>query len=126
MINTKTRRYNIGEMEGRNRFRGTVDGFGHKPGFRNHGPKPTIIIVDIINVATGEQVTDHLWFNLTAGFQDASLSVGDVVEFDARSKQYEKGYVNWRRGIDDRTIDYKLSHPTRIERISELLTTRTP
>jgi hypothetical protein len=42
-----------------------------------------------------------------------ALNGGDTVEFNARIDDYEKGYVNWRQGIDDRRRDYKLSRPTK-------------
>ena len=43
-------------------------------------------------------VTDHLWFDLTKGFESADLLPGDVVEFCARVSIYEKGYKGYRNG----------------------------
>ncbi len=65
---------------------------------------------------TGKEVTDHLWFNLTKGFQLLNLQRGDVVEFRARVKQYTKGYkgYNWHKAIEaPLQIDYHLSFPTK-------------
>jgi hypothetical protein len=39
---------------------------------------------------------------------DLGLQPGDEIEFDARVGSYVKGYA------DDRRVDYKLNHPTRI------------
>lgn len=41
------------------------------------------------------------------------------MQFDARVKEYEKGYVNYRQGIDERTVDYRLSHPTKIKKLDK-------
>ena len=64
-------------------------------------------------------ITDHLWFNNTKAFQAVNLEAGDVVEFDARVKPYEKGYKGRREYVDKPiTIDYKLSWPTKVEKIT--------
>jgi hypothetical protein len=76
------------------------------------------LLKDVKDAATGVIMTDHLWFNLTKGFAALGpLEPGAIVEFDARVKPYQKGCVNWRQGIDERMIDYKLSHPTKIRRV---------
>lgn len=101
-------------------FTGTFVRFGKKGRFR---PKKvgdewidydeTVLLQNIRN-REGRAVTDHLWFNYTKGFAGlGDLHEGDVIQFDARVKPYVKGYVNHRDYIDDREVDYKLSHPTR-------------
>ena len=70
----------------------------------------TLLFVDVKD-STGKPVTNHLWFSFTKGFKDlGGLSVGDIVQFDARVKEYHKGFKG-------RTIDYKLSMPTKIRKI---------
>jgi hypothetical protein len=66
-------------------------------------------------------VTDHLWFDLTKGFESADLLPGDVVEFCARVSIYEKGYKGYRNDVFDRPIekDYRLSRPTKIKKIGK-------
>lgn len=104
----------------RQTFTGTFVRFGRKSRYR---PKKvgdewvdydeTVLLRDVRN-AEGRIVTDHLWFNYTKGFAGlGDLREGDVVRFDARVKPYVKGYINRRDYIDDREVDYKLSHPTR-------------
>lgn len=99
----------------RGRFTGVVDRSGTKKSFGYI--KPTILFTQIKDSA-GNIVTDHLWFNLTKGFDSLELQQGDLVEFDARVKRYEKGYRGYRDDID-RSVetDYKLSHPTKIVKI---------
>ena len=103
----------------RERFRCMVDHFGTKSAYRGL-PLRTIMLVDVTRVSTGEKVTDHLWFNLTKGFDEAALSPGDTVEFDARVKEYWKGYTGYREDVWGKPPewDYKLSHPTRIVKIT--------
>jgi hypothetical protein len=104
----------------RKRFAGVFVRFGKKSAFR--GPdKTTILLGDIVSLETGSVVTEHLWFNETEGFKALyPLTPGEVLEFDARVKSYEKGY---RGHIEEKAIyaplpsrDYKLSHPTKIQR----------
>jgi len=103
----------------RTRFEGTFVRYGTKPGYTGY-PQPTILLKNIVELESGQAVADHLWFNKTKGFTDiGELAEGDAVEFDARVKEYAKGY----RGRDilkeienPPRLDYKLSHPTKITR----------
>jgi len=76
----------------------------------------TVLLVDIRD-SNGKLICDHLWFNMTKGFEVlGTMREGDVIQFEARVKEYKKGYVNRRAGIDQSRSDYKLSHPTKIMR----------
>jgi YgiT-type zinc finger domain-containing protein len=80
----------------------------------------TTVLLRDIRDATGKIVTDHLWFNYTLGFARlGELSEGEEIRFNARVKPYLKGYVNHREWVDERRIDYKLSHPTKFARVGE-------
>lgn len=68
---------------------------------------------------TGAVLADHLWFSFTKGFEKLGLKEGVVLEFDARVRDYSKGYVNKKYGINNRRQDYKLSHPTKIRLVRE-------
>ena len=93
----------------RKRFRGTFVRYGSKWAWDGSGLVTTLLLRDITDVASGRVVADHLWFNLTKGFEAlGDLWRGDVIEFDARVKRYSKGYAGLRE------VDYKLSHPTKI------------
>ena len=47
------------------------------------------------------------------------MEAGDVVEFEARVTPYEKGYKGGREYVyKPVTIDYKLSRPTKVEKIT--------
>lgn len=100
----------------RKTFSGIFERFGTKTNFKGF-PERTILLKDI-KCATNEEISaDHAWFNFTKEFSRLDLQEGDKIQFDARVKEYEKGY----KGYDeDRQLerpiekDYKLSHPTRI------------
>ena len=75
----------------------------------------TILLINVIDSDTRERVTDHVWFSYTRGFEKITLTEGVVVEFEARVKEYTKGYINPILGAKKRTLDFKLSHPTKIK-----------
>ena len=110
-------RKELGKSEGqRKRFRAIFSRTGKKAGYRGHS-EDTILLTRIVDQETGKVVADHVWFSYTKGFEDARLREGMEVEFEARVKEYDKGYVNNQIGIDFRKRDYKLSHPTRIREL---------
>lgn len=88
-------------------FTATFIRFGFRDGYK--GPVKTILLQDVL--LDGKIVTDHLWFDLTKGFESADLLPGDVVEFCARVSIYEKGYKGYRNDVFDRPIekDYRMS-----------------
>lgn len=97
-------------------FVGVFERYGTKTNWNGY-PENTILLKDVKN-SIGKIVSDHLWFSLTKGFQNLEkLEVGDIVQFQARVKPYIKGYVNNINYIDEREIDYKLSHPSKIKKI---------
>lgn len=95
------------------RFRATVERLGEKTAFRGP-PIPTILLVDVRLLETGELLTDHLWF--TRGKFWNGIVTGVTVEFDARIGRYEKGYKGCREDVYDApiTTDYRLERPTRL------------
>jgi hypothetical protein len=105
-----------GICEQRKRFTATFKRFGSKTNW--HGfLEETILLVNVKD-ENGKEVADHIWFHCTKGFEAVKpLSEGDMIEFFARVKSYEKGYVNHRKEIDDSELDYKLNNPTKIRKI---------
>lgn len=100
-------------------FSGIFERYGSKGAFK--GPDLVTILLKNIKDKEGNLVSDHLWFNETLGFKKLSpLKPGTILEFRARVKPYEKGYINRREGFDFKTVDYKLSHPTKIQLINNL------
>ena len=98
-------------------FTGTFERYGFKSGW--YMPERTVLLKDIRN-ANGKIVTDHLWFNLTKGMESlGELLEGQTIQFDARVKPYIKGYAG-RDAYEPQSIDYKLSHPTKIKLVEEL------
>lgn len=83
-------------------FTATFIRFGFRDGYK--GPVKTILLQDVL--LDDKIVTDHLWFDLTKGFESADLLPGDVVEFCARVSIYEKGYkgITWNDLVRIRII----------------------
>lgn len=98
----------------RKRFRAVVEEFGADRGKKS---SETILLVDVRLVEQPDVVvSDHVWLKKGAAFQ--AVAVGDVIEFDAEVEQYEKGYVNFRLGIDETTVDYRLTKPADVHVVS--------
>ena len=106
----------------RTRFIGIFERYGTKTNFKGY-PEKTILLKNVKQSSTDHNVTDHIWFSMTKGFEAlGELKQGDKLEFYARVKEYYKGYagykeeVQWEKPIEQ---DYKLSHPTKIRRYDE-------
>ena len=102
-----------GRKDERKRFRGTFVRLGKKSGYKGNSEE-TVLITNIIDLESNTVVADHLWFTFTKGFQELNLQPGNIVEFDARVKEYKKGYAYDVATRTQRKTDYKLSHPTKI------------
>jgi hypothetical protein len=106
------------EEGNRKKFTATFERFGKKVNYKGYS-ETTVLLTNIADTETNQRVADHLWFTYTAGFEKAGMKEGCVIEFDARVKEYSKGYVNKKYGINNRKNDYKLSHPTKIKVIPQ-------
>lgn len=78
--------------------------------------KETVCLVDV-KFSDGSFATDHTWQTLGKQIKDLNLNEGDSIKFDARITSYIKGYVNLREGIDDRTVDYRLSNISKVMKL---------
>src|SRR5262245_49813246 len=109
-------RKDLQKVEGvRAKFTGTFARFGVKNGYK--GPLRTVLLTNIVD-ADEHVVADHLWFNLTKGFEQLDLHEGDRVEFVARVREYQKGYFGYREDVYKPVeTDYKLSHPTKVRKL---------
>jgi hypothetical protein len=105
------------EEGSRKKFRGIFSRIGKKVNYKGYLDE-TILLKNIIDVDTGRMVSDHSWFNYTKSFEKLKLVEGMTVEFEARVKEYKKGYVNNLYKINNSTIDYKLSYPTNVKQVS--------
>lgn len=102
----------LGNAE-RHTFTATFERYGTRSGYK--GPVRTVLLR---NVKLGDKtLCDHLWFNLTKGFEECNLSKGDVVQFDRRVTTYEKGYKGRKADFLPHTveIDYKIERPTKVK-----------
>jgi hypothetical protein len=97
----------------RKRFSAEVERFGKKINYKGYSEE-TILLKNIRDIESKEVLADHLWFTFSLTFQKAKIIEGCTIEFDARVKDYVKGYVNKKIGINNRKKDFKLSNPTRI------------
>lgn len=101
-------------------FRGEFERYGYKRASDRSGNEhysPTLLLTDLQVLANGDwkAVTDHLWFNLTKGFQKLGLlSKSDTVQLNGRVNDYYKGYFTQAR-----QHDIKLSYPSKIELVNE-------
>lgn len=102
--------------EERTTFRGTFERFGTKRVWQG-ATLQTVLLKDIYD-GNDLMVCDHLWFNLTKAFAALHLQPGDHVQFDARVKEYVKGYFGRREEVwKPAEVDYKLSHPTKAKKV---------
>jgi hypothetical protein len=114
-------RKKLSELENqRKKFTGVFERFGFKKAYR--GPDLQTVLLRGIRDENGKLLTDHLWFNLTKGFKEARLKKGDIVSFEARIKEYVKGYMGYREDIYKKPIeyDYKLDRPTKVIKIANV------
>ncbi len=100
----------------RRKFIGRFERYGRKTNFKGW-PEVTVLLVDI-KFDEGRIATDHIWMNHTKQFKGlGDLRAGDLIEFHARVREYEKGYRGRRDEFDydskPTEVDYKLSHPTK-------------
>lgn len=102
----------------RKTFRARFSRFGKKVSFKGYNEE-TVLLVDVTDCETGSVVTSHLWFSYSTAFQKLNLVEGTFLQFDARVKAYKKGYVNRAVGINRRQTDFKLSHPTKVQVVSD-------
>lgn len=103
--------------EERHIFSGTFERYGTKSGYK--GPTETVLLVNICD-EEGNIVSDHLWFNKTKGFVNANMRKGDIVSFEARVTEYQKGYKGNKDDIPhDVSYDYKLTYPTKIKNLQQ-------
>ena len=111
--NSNNMRRNLKALNGqRLMFSAVVDGFGKR--FYKDKEITTILFKDIRKLQDGILVTDHLWF--TQGKCWSNMTIGQRVQFEARVKEYEKGYKGLRQVLDAPVRkDYKLERPTKIE-----------
>lgn len=111
-------RTKLRENEGaRSLYTGEFVRTGFKDGFKV--PVKTILLKDVKGEA-GKLITDHLWFNMTKGFEEGNLQPGDIVEFRGKVEKYVKGYKGRRedvyKPIED---DFKLSRPTKVRKLEK-------
>ncbi len=104
------------EVGNRKKFRATVGRLGKKTNYKGYSEE-TILLNSIVDVEAEKIVTDHSWFSYTQGFVKAMVRPGDALEFEARVKEYRKGYVNKTYKINNTSADFKLSNPTKIKKI---------
>src|SRR5690349_14220557 len=88
------------------KFRATSERVGKKVNYKGYS-EDTILLKNIVDFETKKIVADHVWFSYTKGFEKLSLTPGVILEFEARVKEYKKGYVNKALGLNKRSVDYK-------------------
>lgn len=118
-------RQKLAKLGGQQRFtfRGEFERYGYKR-YDNHY-SPTLLLTDIEVLNENDEyqsVTDHLWFNLTKGFQKLGfLKEHDRVQFNGRVDDYYKGYFT-----SPKQHDLKLSYPSKISLLTDRATVPLP
>jgi hypothetical protein len=102
----------------RKKFTAKFSKVGKKINYKGHS-EDTILLTNVRDMESGILMTDHIWFTYSITFQRANLSPGMHIEFEARIKEYQKGYVNHALGKNRKQTDYKLSHPTKVAVIGQ-------
>ena len=93
----------------RGTFTATFERFGSKPAYKGP-PIVTLLFVDVRD-ASDKVVADHLWFKTALCWERADLKPGELVQFDARVREYWKGYRGHRDEGEGLTKDYGLRYP---------------
>jgi hypothetical protein len=106
------------EVGARKKFRGVFARYGKKVNYKGYSEE-TVLVEQIVDAETNQLMCDHIWFSLTKSFEKLNLTSGDVLQFDARIKEYQKGYKNSAYKIDNTSKDFKLSHPTNISLVKK-------
>ncbi len=97
-------------------FIATFVRYGKKSAYK--GPMLTTLLFRNVKYRDGNIVCSHIWFTQTKGFRAFDFKEGDQIKFQARVKEYTKGYKGYRDDVDKPIeIDYRLSHPTNIQRL---------
>ena len=103
----------------RNTFTGIFKRYGSKTNWHGY-PEKTILLVDVRD-SNGKIITDHIWFKNNKGFESlGELKEGDRIRFDARVKDYVKGWHGGKAemyGEKRYEEDYKLSCPTKVKKL---------
>jgi hypothetical protein len=108
-------RKTLSKEEGnRKKYFATFARLGKKVNYNGYS-EDTILLTNITDAETNQVMADHLWFSYTKGFEKIQLIEGVEIEFEARVKEYKKGYVNTYYKINNRSKDFKLSNPTKIK-----------
>lgn len=103
----------------RHNFRGVFD----KYGIKNTYVGKKLVTILMLNISFTDKpddiLTDHLWFNLTKGFEALKLRNGDIVEFNGTISTYPKGYSEDDEENPFRE-DYNLKFPRKVIRIGNI------
>lgn len=108
-------REKLAALEGKRAvFRGVFQRFGSRPAFKGP-PKITVLLVNVQD-GSGREMCDHVWFTQGEQMRRLMLEAGDVLEFSATVKRYQKGYRGRREDVDvdPAKVDFGLSWPAKV------------
>ena len=93
--------------ETRNRYKGTVERMGIKSNRFKNFPERTMLLKNVVDVSTGKEVTDHLWFTVGKTLSNLNLRAEDEISFNARVGSYRKGHKGKYK-------DFKLNNMSKV------------
>jgi hypothetical protein len=97
----------------RKKFRAHFSKIGKKVNYKGYSEE-TLLLTNVTDADTNEPVADHVWFTYSKAFEKVMAHAGSWITFEARVKEYTKGYVNRSMGLNKKRKDLKLSHPTNV------------
>ncbi len=93
--------------ETRNRYKGTVERMGIKSNRFKNFPERTMLLKNVVDVSTGKEVTDHLWFTVGKTLSNLNLRAEDEISFNGRVGSYRKGHKGKYK-------DFKLNNMSKV------------
>lgn len=93
----------------------TVERYGLKSEYVG-GDSITILMKNIYLISGMKEIyCDHVWMTCGKWFQKENIRIGSKISMNCHVKEYQKGYVNWREFIDERTIDIGIQRASNIK-----------
>ncbi len=102
----------------REKYKATFKRFGIRSGYK--GDIKTVLLIDVVD-RYHRLITSHLWMDCGKQFDKLKLKEDDKVQFFARVKIYEKGYLGYDElgDMGFPTIDYGLSYPSKVVKLTQ-------
>lgn len=106
------------KLNQREKYKAKFKRFGIRNGYKRE--IKTVLLTDIVD-QYHKLVASHLWMDCGKQFDKLNLKEGDMIQFYARPKIYEKGYLGYdefgEKGFP--IIDYGLKYPSKVAKLTQ-------